>query len=123
MNRGTVLILTDTDDQTVDLIVHELQRRDASVVRLDPGAGPIHLDARLDGDRWRGLVGDEHRAVRLDEVVSVLWRWPGLPAGHPDIGDPAARLGRPRGPAGAAGDPADAARPLDQPPRRHQPRQ
>ncbi|MFD0685495.1 MvdC/MvdD family ATP grasp protein [Actinomadura fibrosa] len=91
MNRGTVLILTDTTDHTVDLIVHELQQREATVVRLDPGAGPIRIDARLDGDRWRGHVGDEHRAARLEEVTSVLWRWPGLPTGHPAITDPAAR--------------------------------
>ncbi|MFC5744804.1 MvdC/MvdD family ATP grasp protein [Actinomadura rugatobispora] len=91
MSGGTVLILTDHDDHTTDLIVHALHQRDATVVRLDPGTARLRMDARLDGARWRGLVGDEHRAARLEEVTGVLWRWPGAASGHPDIGDPAAR--------------------------------
>lgn len=49
------------------------------------------MDARLVGGRWCGLVGDEHRDVRLEHIASVLWRWPGKPAGHPAITDEAAR--------------------------------
>ncbi|MDL4774242.1 MvdC/MvdD family ATP grasp protein [Actinomadura xylanilytica] len=91
MNRGAVLILTDTEDHTTDLIVHALQERDAHVVRLDPGAGPLNIDARLEEGRWVGEVGDQHRAARLTDVVSVLWRWPGTPSGHPAITSQAAR--------------------------------
>lgn len=89
---GAVLVMTDHDDHTSDLIVAAIARRGVQVVRLDPGAGPLWADVHLaPSGRWTGVVGDEHRAVRLEEVGSVLWRWPGRPAGHPAIADPAAR--------------------------------
>lgn len=88
---GTVLVVTSTDDHTSDLIVSALHHRGARVVRLDPGAGPVHIAAGLDGLEWRGEVADEHRAARLEDVVGVLWRWPTPPAGHPNILDPARR--------------------------------
>ncbi|MFC6883395.1 ATP-grasp domain-containing protein [Actinomadura yumaensis] len=93
MMNGAVLVLTDHTDHTTDLIVHALQQRDAHVVRLDLGDERLWLDAHLDPDtgRWRGQIGDEHRAAHLDQVTGVLWRWPGPPAGHPAITDPAAR--------------------------------
>src|SRR4051794_19085110 len=88
---GTVLVLTSADDHTSDLIVSALHAKGARVMRIDPGACPVHIDARLDGVEWRGEVVDEHRAARLEDVVGVLWRWPTPPAGHPGIADPRER--------------------------------
>jgi glutathione synthase/RimK-type ligase-like ATP-grasp enzyme len=88
---GTVLVMTDATDYTADLIVADLQTRGVQVARLNPGAGPVRIEATLARGRWRDALGDEHRAIDLGEVVSVLWRWPTAPAGHPAIGDPARR--------------------------------
>lgn len=88
---GTVLVLTDHEDHTSDLVVAALRDRDVRVMRLDPGSGPVHLDAVLTVDGWRGVVADGHRAARLEDIVGVLWRWPTPPAGHPGIPDPGRR--------------------------------
>ncbi|MFV2172371.1 MvdC/MvdD family ATP grasp protein [Actinomadura sp. LOL_016] len=85
---STVLVVTDHDDHQADLAVAELLRRNENVVRLDPGAGPVDMDVELVAGRWQGIIRDEHRAVRLEDVVGVLWRWPTPPAGHPAIADP-----------------------------------
>lgn len=89
--NGTVLVITDTTDYTADLIVADLNTRGVPVVRIDPGAGPANMKATLARGRWRDGLGDEHRAVDLDTVASVLWRWPTSPTGHPAIDDPARR--------------------------------
>ncbi|WP_344590321.1 MvdC/MvdD family ATP grasp protein [Actinomadura vinacea] len=83
--------MTDATDYTADLIVADLQTRGVRVARLDPGAGPVRIEATLARGRWRDAIGDEHRAIDLGEVVSVLWRWPTAPAGHPAIADTAQR--------------------------------
>jgi hypothetical protein len=88
---GTVLVLTDATDYTADLIVADLQARDVQVARLDPGAGPIRIAATLSRGRWRDELGDEHRVIDLGTVMSVLWRWPTVPTGHPAINDPSWR--------------------------------
>lgn len=88
---GTVLVMTDAEDYTSDLVVSALQERGMTVVRLDPGAGPIRMEVTLARSGWRDSVGDEHRVIDLREVVSVLWRWPTPPAGNPDITDLARR--------------------------------
>lgn len=87
----TVLVMTDATDYTADLIVADLQARCMRVVRLDPGTGPVRMQATLAHGGWRNTIGDEHRVIDLGEVVSVLWRWPSAPAGHPAITDPARR--------------------------------
>ncbi|MFD0857209.1 MvdC/MvdD family ATP grasp protein [Actinomadura adrarensis] len=89
--NDTVLVMTDATDYTADLIVADLQARGMRVARLDPGAGPVRMQATLAHGRWRNTVGDEHRVIDLGEVVSVLWRWPSSPTGHPAIDDPARR--------------------------------
>lgn len=81
----TVLVLTDHEDYTADLIVKQLHERGAQVVRLDPGSATLRIEATLAAEGWRDLIGDEHRAARLEGVTSVLWRWPTPPAGHPGI--------------------------------------
>jgi hypothetical protein len=83
--------MTDATDYTADLIVADLQRRNVRVARLDPGVGPVRMEATLACGRWRDAFGDEHRAVDLAEVSSVLWRWPTPPTGHSGISDPARR--------------------------------
>ncbi|MBX6765597.1 MAG: hypothetical protein IRY90_00300 [Actinomadura rubrobrunea] len=84
----TVLVVTSPDDHTADLIVSELLSRGENVMRLDPGSGFVELEAELTAGQWRNTVRDEHRTFRLEDVVSVLWRWPTPPAGHPPIVDP-----------------------------------
>ena len=87
----TVLVMTDAADYTADLIVADLQARGVQVARLDPGAGPVRMEATLARGQWRDGLGDEHRVIDLGTVLSVLWRWPTAPAGHPAINDPARR--------------------------------
>jgi glutathione synthase/RimK-type ligase-like ATP-grasp enzyme len=87
----TVLVLTDAADYTADLIVADLQARGVLVARFDPGAGPTRIEATLARGHWRDGFGDEHRVIDLGTVTSVLWRWPNMPAGHPEINDPARR--------------------------------
>ncbi|GAA2113652.1 ATP-grasp ribosomal peptide maturase [Actinomadura alba] len=83
----TVLVVTDADDHTADLVVSDLVQRGERVMRLDPGAGFVSMEAELTAGRWQNVIRDERRATRLENVVSVLWRWPTPPAGHPAILD------------------------------------
>lgn len=79
---GPVLVLTNRDDLTADMVIHDLTQRSVPVVRLDPADFPrdCTLAARLDDSLWRGAIGSvEGRSFRLEEVRAVYYRRPGLP--------------------------------------------
>ncbi|WP_019632153.1 MvdC/MvdD family ATP grasp protein [Actinomadura atramentaria] len=88
---GTVLIVARPGDPSSDLVVRALRDRGVRVARFDLGDPGVRLTAELSGGRWVGELGDGHRAVLLEDVVAVFWRWPTRAAGAPAVSDPAAR--------------------------------
>lgn len=79
MDKRPVLVVTNIDDPTADLVIAELNRRDVPVARLDPGDFPAALSAsaRLGGaEGWRGTLSTPSRTVELDGVRSLYYRRP-----------------------------------------------
>jgi ATP-grasp ribosomal peptide maturase len=79
--RPAVLVVTESDDVTADLVIAELNRRGRSaVVRVDPGDFPhtVSLAAALDPatGRWDGRLTTASREVNLADVAAVYWRRP-----------------------------------------------
>jgi ATP-grasp ribosomal peptide maturase len=79
--KPVVVVVTELDDPTADLVIVELQHRDrAAVVRVDPGDFPrnVALAASLDTDSggWQGLITTPTRELDLAEVTAVYWRRP-----------------------------------------------
>ncbi|MFE0257267.1 ATP-grasp ribosomal peptide maturase [Streptomyces sp. NPDC059010] len=74
-----VLVVTQLDDATADVVIKELDRRAVPVVRLDPADFPdtVTVTARADGFGLAGEVQTPTRTVPLDRVRSVYWRRPG----------------------------------------------
>lgn len=74
----TVLVLTEECDPTADRVVEELARRDVPVFRCDTAGfpGSLSLDARLDAERWSGVLRTPDREVALDGLRSVWYRRP-----------------------------------------------
>jgi hypothetical protein len=63
-----VLVLTELDDPTADLVIAELGKRHVPVVRLDPGDFPRHVtfDALIgDGRTWSGRLQTPTRDTPL----------------------------------------------------------
>lgn len=86
-----VLVATEDDDVTVDMVITELNRRGVPVVRFNPadiGDG-LTVSARY-GVRPAHAAGrmlTRSRVARLDDVRSVYWRrptWPAFPRLSPD---------------------------------------
>ncbi|WNI15315.1 ATP-grasp ribosomal peptide maturase [Actinacidiphila sp. ITFR-21] len=78
-----VLVATEADDLTADMVITELNRRNVPVVRLDPadiGAG-LTVSARF-GTRPTPVVGQvrtSSRTADLARVRAVYWRRPHWP--------------------------------------------
>lgn len=75
----TVVVLAQTADTPVDLVVQQLAERDIPVFRADTSWFPreLILDARLtSGGRWTGELRTEHRAVQLGDIRSIWHRDP-----------------------------------------------
>lgn len=99
-----VLVVTEIDDVTADLVITELNRRGGSeVVRVDPGDFPhdVHLAASLGTatGQWQGRLATASREVDLSAVAAVYWRrpsvyrFPGLEAQDADFALAQAREG------------------------------
>jgi ATP-grasp ribosomal peptide maturase len=80
-DRPAVLVVTEVDDPTADLVIAELNRRGhCQVVRVDPGDFPH--DATLAAafntttGQWQGELRTTSREVDLAEVRAVYWRRP-----------------------------------------------
>ncbi|WP_105968429.1 ATP-grasp ribosomal peptide maturase [Streptomyces geranii] len=80
-----VLVVTQLDDATADLVIEELGRRGLPVVRLDPADFPatVTVKAHLDGFGIAGELRTATRVAALDSVRSVYWRRP-RPYAAPD---------------------------------------
>ncbi|MEU6480582.1 ATP-grasp ribosomal peptide maturase [Streptomyces sp. NPDC047017] len=93
--KRPVLVITEADDITADMVITELNRRKVPVVRFDPadiGAG-LTVSARLGTHpvRVAGQVRTPSRSARLDDIRSVYWRRPRWP-GFTHLGDDDARF-------------------------------
>ncbi|MEV0278530.1 ATP-grasp ribosomal peptide maturase [Streptomyces sp. NPDC050610] len=73
-----VLVVTQLDDATADVVIAELCRREVPVVRLDPADFPdsVSVTVRVDGGGLVGEVRTATRATALEGVRSVYWRRP-----------------------------------------------
>ncbi|WP_405798356.1 MvdC/MvdD family ATP grasp protein [Streptomyces sp. NBC_01506] len=78
MTGRSVLVVTQADDATADMVIEELNRRRVPVVRLDPGDFPTGLTvtARFGQDGLRGAARTATRVADLGGVRSVYWRRP-----------------------------------------------
>ncbi|MBO1415429.1 ATP-grasp ribosomal peptide maturase [Streptomyces sp. FH025] len=79
MDGRPVLVSTEYEDPTADLVIAELNRRRVPVLRLDPGKdlpGPVALAARLGTDGLSGTLRAGDRAVGLHEVRALYHRRP-----------------------------------------------
>lgn len=73
-----VLVVTQPDDVTADIVVAELNRRDVPVVRFDSAEFPHDLafSATIDGDGLRGRLATRTRRAELGAVRSLYYRRP-----------------------------------------------
>ncbi|MEU6895925.1 ATP-grasp ribosomal peptide maturase [Streptomyces sp. NPDC046557] len=86
-----VLVATEADDVTADMVITELNRRSVPVIRFNPAdiCDGLTVSARY-GIRPAHAAGrmlTPSRDARLDEVRSVYWRrptWPTFPHLSPD---------------------------------------
>ncbi|MFD0269122.1 ATP-grasp ribosomal peptide maturase [Streptomyces sp. NPDC127106] len=84
--KRPVLVVTEADDVTADMVITELNRRSVPVVRFNPadiGDG-LTVSARYGSRpaRAAGRLLTTSRAARLDDVRAVYWRrptWPDFP--------------------------------------------
>lgn len=75
---GTVLVLSAHEDLTADAVISELNRRGASVVRMDTGDFPIRsqLAATISATGVAGRLRAHDVEVDLDSVGSIYYRRP-----------------------------------------------
>lgn len=73
-----VLVVTQPDDLTADLVIEQLNRRRVPVVRFDTADFPqaLTLSARIDSTGLRGTLATPSRNARLDAVRSLYYRRP-----------------------------------------------
>lgn len=79
MTNQSVLVVTQLDDPTSDVVIAELNARGVPVVRLDPAdfmAGQAHLAARYGPDGLSGTVVTASRELDLTQIRSVYYRRP-----------------------------------------------
>jgi ATP-grasp ribosomal peptide maturase len=90
LSGGPVLVVTKELDPAADLVVNELTTRHVPVMRLDMGDFPqtISLSAEHAAAPWAGVLADEYRSVRLEEVRAVYYRRPRLPAVSEQLEEP-----------------------------------
>lgn len=75
---GPVLVVTNLDDPTTDLVIDELHGRGVPVVRFDSGDFPATLSfaATLTGDGLAGTLTTPSRTAALGHVRSLYYRRP-----------------------------------------------
>jgi ATP-grasp ribosomal peptide maturase len=73
-----VLVVTQVEDSTADLVISLLHERDVPVVRLNPGDFPagVKLSAEFTSDGLRGHLTTPTRTLDVSGVRSVWWRRP-----------------------------------------------
>jgi ATP-grasp ribosomal peptide maturase len=78
MGTRTVLVVTNLDDPTADVVIEELNDRGVPVMRFDSGNFPaeLSLTAYVGRDGWCGWLESPTRSVRLEEVRALYYRRP-----------------------------------------------
>ncbi|MEU1623515.1 ATP-grasp ribosomal peptide maturase [Streptomyces sp. NPDC005722] len=78
MTAGPVLVVTNLDDPTTDLVISELHDRDLPVVRFDSGDFPATLTvaATITNDGIAGTLATPTRTADLTQVRSLYYRRP-----------------------------------------------
>ncbi|MEW2393640.1 ATP-grasp ribosomal peptide maturase [Streptomyces venezuelae] len=79
MDGRPVLVCTEYEDATADLVIAELNRRRVPVVRFDPGRdfpASAVLAARLGADGWNGRLTVGRRTADLSAVRALYHRRP-----------------------------------------------
>jgi ATP-grasp ribosomal peptide maturase len=78
-----VLVVTQLDDVTADVVIAELNRREVRVARIDPGDFPegVTLAAHTAPHGLGGTLRTRTREVEIEAVRSVYWRRPSAYAG------------------------------------------
>ncbi|QES41922.1 ATP-grasp ribosomal peptide maturase [Streptomyces venezuelae] len=93
MGGRAVLVCTEYEDATADLVIAELNRRRVPVLRFDPGRdfpASAVLAARLGADGWNGRLTVGQRTVDLAAVRALYHRRPSpYPTG---VGEQAGRF-------------------------------
>ena len=93
MDGRPVLVCTEYEDATADLVIAELNRRRVPVLRFDPGRdfpAPAVLAARLRAGGWEGRLTVGERTADLSAVRALYHRRPSAyPTGS---GEQAARF-------------------------------
>ncbi|UJV46683.1 ATP-grasp ribosomal peptide maturase [Streptomyces sp. AMCC400023] len=76
-----MLVVTKELDPAADLVVDELTMRRVPVMRFDMGDFPQSMSLSVEhaAAPWTGVLADEYRSVRLEEVRAVYYRRPRLP--------------------------------------------
>lgn len=90
MNGRPVLVATEYEDATADLVITELNRRRVPVVRFDPARDSSSLSARVGPDGWAGTLRIGHRTADLANVRGLYHRRPS--SYTPDSDNQAARF-------------------------------
>lgn len=89
---GPVVVITEADDQTADMVITELNRRDVPVVRFNPA----DIGRDLAVSAWfgacpapaAGQIRTPSRSAALSGIRSMYWRRPTWPAfEHLDAAD------------------------------------
>ncbi|MFG2193135.1 ATP-grasp ribosomal peptide maturase [Streptomyces sp. NPDC048639] len=87
MDGRPVLVSTQVEDATADLVITELNQRRVPVLRLDPGRDfpdPAVLSARMGPDGWSGVLTVGQRTVDLGSVRALYHRRPNVYAPDDD---------------------------------------
>ncbi|MFF0265224.1 ATP-grasp ribosomal peptide maturase [Kribbella sp. NPDC004536] len=74
-----VLVMTEVDDPTADMVIAELNKRDVPLIRFDSSDFPTSLTvaANINGRQgWRGRLRTPTREVELAAVRSLYFRRP-----------------------------------------------
>lgn len=81
MVDGVVLVVTELEDVTADLVIEALNERETAVARVDPAdIGPgLVFSGRIGPavSRWGGRLRTASRVIELEQVRSVYYRRPG----------------------------------------------
>ncbi|MEU3347161.1 ATP-grasp ribosomal peptide maturase [Streptomyces sp. NPDC006700] len=90
LSGGPVLVVTKELDPEADLVVDELTIRRVPVMRFDMGDFPLSMSLSVEhaAAPWAGVLADEYRSVRLEEVRAVYYRRPRLPAVSEGLQEP-----------------------------------
>ncbi|MFE1959635.1 ATP-grasp ribosomal peptide maturase [Streptomyces sp. NPDC059479] len=87
MDSRPVLVATEYEDPTADLVIAELNRRRVPVLRFDPGRDfpvPAVLSARIGSSGWGGRLTVGERSADLANVRALYHR---RPSGYTPKGD------------------------------------